>query len=56
MALTDVTTKFKGWIEKLHVNATGQLVMRAIRCSRFTRLISTAAQREYLLALGDHER
>ena len=24
--LLDVTTKFKGWIEKLHVNATGQLV------------------------------
>ncbi|HXP58869.1 MAG TPA: efflux RND transporter periplasmic adaptor subunit, partial [Dongiaceae bacterium] len=26
--LADVTTKFKGWIEKLHVNATGQLVMK----------------------------
>jgi Cu(I)/Ag(I) efflux system membrane fusion protein len=27
-ALTDVTTKFKGWIEKLDVDATGQLVHR----------------------------
>jgi len=27
-ALADVTTKFKGWIEKLHVNTTGQLVMK----------------------------
>ena len=26
--LADVTTKFKGWIEKLYVNTTGQLVMR----------------------------
>ena len=25
-ALTDITTKFKGWIEKLHVNATGRVV------------------------------
>ncbi len=27
-ALTDVTTKFRGWISKLLVDATGQLVMR----------------------------
>ena len=27
-ALADVTTKFKGWIEKLDVDATGQLVHR----------------------------
>src|ERR1017187_653880 len=27
-ALADVTTKFKGWIEKLNVDATGQLVHR----------------------------
>ncbi|MCS7338566.1 MAG: efflux RND transporter periplasmic adaptor subunit, partial [Verrucomicrobiae bacterium] len=27
-ALADVTTKFKGWIEKLHVAATGQQVRR----------------------------
>jgi multidrug efflux pump subunit AcrA (membrane-fusion protein)/rubrerythrin len=27
-ALTDVTTKFKGWIEKLDVDSTGQLVHR----------------------------
>ena len=27
-SLADVTTKFKGWVEKLYVNATGQLVMR----------------------------
>ncbi|HEV2436137.1 MAG TPA: efflux RND transporter periplasmic adaptor subunit [Verrucomicrobiae bacterium] len=27
-ALADVTTKFKGWIEKLDVDATGALVMR----------------------------
>jgi RND family efflux transporter MFP subunit len=27
-ALSDVTTKFKGWVEKLNVDATGQLVHR----------------------------
>ena len=27
-ALADVTTKYKGWIEKLYVDATGQLVHR----------------------------
>src|SRR5712671_1821511 len=27
-ALAEVTTKFKGWIEKLYVDATGQLVHR----------------------------
>ena len=27
-ALADVTTKFKGWVEKLNVDATGQLVHR----------------------------
>ncbi len=40
--LADVTTKFKGWIEKLYVNATGQLVIAAIRCLRFIRPNFTA--------------
>ena len=41
-ALADVTTKFKGWIEKLYVNATGQLVIAAIRCLKFIRRNFTA--------------
>ena len=27
-SLADVTTKFKGWVEKLYVDTTGQLVMK----------------------------
>jgi RND family efflux transporter MFP subunit len=50
-ALTDVTTKFKGWIEKLEVNATGQLVMQGDPLFEIYSPDLFSAQREYLLAL-----
>src|SRR5438105_13866979 len=49
-ALADVTTKFKGWIEKLYVNATGQLVMRGDPLFEIYSPELYGAQREYLLA------
>jgi RND family efflux transporter MFP subunit len=49
-ALADVTTKFKGWIEKLDVNATGQLVMRGDPLFEIYSPELYSAQREYLLA------
>jgi RND family efflux transporter MFP subunit len=49
--LADVTTKFKGWIEKLYVNATGQLVMRGDPLFDIYSPELYSAQREYLLAL-----
>jgi RND family efflux transporter MFP subunit len=52
-ALSDVTTKFKGWVEKLYVNATGQLVMRGEPLFDIYSPELYTAQREYLLAL-DH--
>lgn len=50
-ALADVSTKFKGWIEKLFVNATGQLVMRGEPLFEIYSPELYSAQREYLLAL-----
>ncbi len=50
-ALSDVTTKFKGWVEKLYVNATGQLVMRGEPLFDIYSPELYSAQREYLLAL-----
>jgi RND family efflux transporter MFP subunit len=50
-ALADITTKFKGWIEKLDVNATGQLVMRGDPLFEIYSPDLFSAQREYLLAL-----
>jgi multidrug efflux pump subunit AcrA (membrane-fusion protein) len=50
-ALSDVTTKFKGWVEKLYVNATGQLVMRGEPLFDIYSPELYTAQREYLLAL-----
>jgi multidrug efflux pump subunit AcrA (membrane-fusion protein) len=50
-ALEDVTTKFKGWIEKLHVNATGQLVMRGDPLFEIYSPELYSAQREYLLVI-----
>jgi RND family efflux transporter MFP subunit len=50
-ALADVTTKFKGWIEKLDVNATGQLVMQGDPLFEIYSPDLFSAQREYLLAL-----
>src|SRR5579862_5454409 len=49
--LADVTTKFKGWVEKLYVNATGQLVMRGEPLFEIYSPELYSAQREYLLAL-----
>jgi RND family efflux transporter MFP subunit len=49
-ALADVTTKFKGWIEKLYVNATGDLVMRGNPLFEIYSPELYSAQVEYLLA------
>ena len=49
--LADVTTKFKGWIEKLYVNATGQLVMQGDPLFEIYSPELYSAQREYLLSL-----
>jgi len=51
-ALTDVTTKFKGWIEKLYVDATGQLVMKGDPLFEIYSPELYSAQTEYLLAVG----
>src|SRR6266568_1227317 len=48
--LADVTTKFKGWIEKLYVNATGQLVMKGDPLFEIYSPDLYSAQVEYLLA------
>lgn len=48
--LADVTTKFKGWIEKLYVNATGQLVMKGDPLFEIYSPELYSAQVEYLLA------
>jgi RND family efflux transporter MFP subunit len=48
--LAEVTTKFKGWVEKLYVNATGQLVMRGDPLFEIYSPELYIAQREYLLA------
>ncbi|HLH53754.1 MAG TPA: efflux RND transporter periplasmic adaptor subunit [Verrucomicrobiae bacterium] len=50
-ALSEVTTKFKGWVEKLYVNATGQLVMRGDPLFEVYSPELYSAQREFLLAL-----
>ncbi len=46
----DVTTKFKGWIEKLYVDATGQQVHRGDPLFEIYSPELYSAQREYLLA------
>ncbi len=51
-AVADVTTKFKGWAEKLYVNATGQLVMRGDPLFEIYSPELYSAQTEYLLALA----
>jgi RND family efflux transporter MFP subunit len=51
-ALTDVTTKFKGWIEKLYVDATGQQVHRGDPLFDIYSPELYSAQVEYLLALN----
>jgi RND family efflux transporter MFP subunit len=50
-ALADVTIKFKGWVEKLNVNATGQLVMRGDPLFEIYSPELYSAQREYVLTL-----
>src|SRR5262249_19154229 len=49
--LADVTTKYKGWVEHLDVNATGQLVMKGDPLFEIYSPELYSAQREYLLAL-----
>ncbi len=51
-ALADVTTKFKGWIEKLYVDATGQLVHRGEPLFEVYSPELYSAEVEYLLALN----
>ena len=49
--LADVTTKFKGWIEKLYVDTTGQQVHKGDPLFEIYAPELYSAQREYLLAL-----
>jgi RND family efflux transporter MFP subunit len=51
-ALADVTTKFKGWIEKLDADATGQLVMRGEPLFDIYSPELYSAEAEYLAVLG----
>jgi RND family efflux transporter MFP subunit len=51
-ALTEVTTKFKGWIEKLYVDSTGQQVHRGDPLFDIYSPELYSAQVEYLLALN----
>ena len=48
--LADVTTKFKGWIEKLNVNTTGELVMKGDPLFEIYSPELYSAEVEYLLA------
>ncbi|HXR48137.1 MAG TPA: efflux RND transporter periplasmic adaptor subunit [Candidatus Limnocylindrales bacterium] len=51
-ALADVTTKFKGWIEKLDVDATGQLVHRGAPLFEIYSPELYSAEAEYLATLN----
>ena len=51
-ALADVTTKFQGWIEKLNVDATGQLVHRGEPLFSIYSPDLYSAEVEYLLTLN----
>ncbi|HEV2454261.1 MAG TPA: efflux RND transporter periplasmic adaptor subunit [Verrucomicrobiae bacterium] len=51
-ALADVTTKFKGWIEKLDADATGQLVMRGEPLFEIYSPELYSAEAEYLAVLN----
>ena len=55
-ALADVTTKFKGWIEKLDVDATGQLVHRGEPLFEIYSPELYSAEAEYLAVAEFHER
>jgi multidrug efflux pump subunit AcrA (membrane-fusion protein) len=50
-SLADVTTKFKGWVEKLYVDTTGQQVHRGDPLFEIYSPDLYSAQREYLLGL-----
>jgi multidrug efflux pump subunit AcrA (membrane-fusion protein)/rubrerythrin len=50
-ALADVTTKFKGWVEKLYVDTTGQQVHRGEPLFEIYSPELYSAQREFVLAL-----
>ncbi len=50
--LTDVTTKFKGWVEKLYVDSTGQQVHKGDPLFDIYSPELYSAQVEYLLALN----
>ncbi|MEO8426554.1 MAG: efflux RND transporter periplasmic adaptor subunit [Verrucomicrobiota bacterium] len=50
--LADVTTKFKGWIEKLYVDATGKQVHKGEPLFEIYSPDLFSAQTEYLLALN----
>ena len=52
-ALADVSTKFKGWIEKLYVDAIGKEVHRGEPLFEIYSPDVYSAQTEYLLALGE---
>ena len=49
--LADVTTKFKGWVEKLYVDTTGQQVHRGEPLFEIYSPELYSAQREYVIAL-----
>lgn len=51
-ALADVTTKFKGWIEKLYVDATGKQAHKGEPLFEIYSPELVSAQTEYLLALN----
>lgn len=51
-AMAEVTTKFKGWIEKLNVDATGQLVHKGEPLFEVYSPELYSAQAEYLMALN----
>jgi RND family efflux transporter MFP subunit len=51
-ALADVTTKFKGWIEKLNVDVTGQLVHRGEPLFEIYSPELYSAEAEYLAVLN----
>jgi len=54
-ALADVTTKYKGWIEKLYVDATGQLVHRGEPLFEIYSPELYGAEAEYLAVRGTND-
>lgn len=53
-ALTDVTTKFRGWIEKLYVDSTGKQVHQGEPLFEIYSPDLYSAQNEYVLALNQN--